>query len=501
MTVQTFLLTCLFSLGLVGPLFCFSGEGSREYHTAMAYLYFESKAGNYLKNRGYEEAKAMSRRERLEKALEHFENALRERPNDSEEKRLNESMMRTCNSLSIEYADANNLEMALETAGKAVELSPEDAVLWLNLANYQTSLGQLSKACDSYETGIEAATDPSIKERLRNELVSLYLKRSISENKDIVNEALRHIEDGLYDERDNTHLLSQKAEACYTLSRWDEAIDTWDYIKKLRNLNSREQTLFDEAKKRQQSILKQGEIIEERQGFVISFDPEFNRSVCDNISNFLVEAKENLSPKFDVNTDTRINVFVHTAEQYTQIHGNKPIAGTAMLNRIDIRIAKSFDLQTLKNTIYHEFTHFLVYVLSKSKSVPVWFNEGVAQYFEPDKREKERLAEGIRFYKKKKLLTESDIQNIQSLDRESFFDAYTQSLFMVKYLMEVNGAQRLLNMVKKVGEGILFEEAFSDLTGERQTTFFENYAPLFRKQLQTMRQKLINSKEIDRESK
>lgn len=491
MTKKSFLATCVLSLSLVAPLFSFSGDGSREYHTAMAYLYFEGQTGNYLKNRGYEEAQQMTKVERLEKALEHFENAMRERPNDAEEKRVEKSMMRTCNSLSIQYAKANNIEMALDAATKAADLSPEDAILWLNVANYQSALGQLSEASDSYEKGIDVSDDPALKKRLRNELVSLYLKRSISEDKDIVNDALRLIDDGLYEDRYNDHLLSQKAKAYYTLNKWDDAIDTWEFIRRLRMLNRNEQTLFNEALKRQQSILKQGEIVEERQGFIISFDPEFHQSVADNVSNFLVEAKEELSPVFGINTDTRINVFVHTAEEYRQIHGNKPIAGTAMLNRIDLRIPKSVNMDTLKNTIFHEFAHFLVYVLSNSKAVPTWFNEGVAQFFEPDKREKESLAEGIKFYKKKKLLTQNDIQEIKSLDRVSFYDAYTQSLFMVKYLVDVNGEQRLLALLKKVGEGASFEETFSDLTGESQTTFFESYGPLFKRQLLDMRKRLV----------
>jgi len=480
--------------GCITPLpsvYAYSRDGSKEYYKAMAYLYFNTSRGNYLRGRGYEEASKMTETERLEAALEHFENAERSRPSSSEEERISQSKMHVCNQLSLSYSKAGDNSKALETAEKAVKIKRNDPVLWLNLAYYQKAEGQKSEATYSYEQALDNRPDEKLKKRLTYELVQLYFDRAMTEDKDIMHQALRLIENGLYDDRDNTDLLSMKAKANYTLSNFDDAIGDYEYLQRFRNLTENEQTFFKEAKSRQASILKQGEVIEERCGFVISFDPEFDSSVSDKISRFLADAKDEISPVFGVNTKTRVNVYVHTAKEYSQIHGNRPIAGTAMLNRIDLRIADTVNFDTLKNTIYHEFTHYLVYVLAKNKQVPIWFNEGIAQYFEPEHNGKKQLSRGINFYKKNKMLSFDDIESIKTLDYESFYDAYTQSVFMIKYLIDLNGENRILSILEKTGNGMRFENAFVEVIGSSQKEYFGKYRLFLKEQLLEMRRKYV----------
>ena len=66
------------------------------------------------------------------------------------------------------------------------------------------------------------------------------------------------------------------------------------------------------------------------------------------ISNNLADARDGLSSLFGVPTNTTINVYVHRAQEFQEIHQNRPIAGTCRLNRIDLRVQAGLELSRLK---------------------------------------------------------------------------------------------------------------------------------------------------------
>lgn len=466
----------------------FSGSGSREYRLGLAYLHFSGQgrgASAALRGHQLSEAREMSEIERYEQAIEHLENAAASSPSQSEQERVERAIRLSFNRLSLQYSNQGDKERAAENAQRALEYDEDNAVLWYNLASYQDSLGRSADSLYSFEKALELASDSSMGDRIRRQLVSLLIKRSLTEDDDHMYRALSLIEDGLYENPRDEKLLYQKAFAHYQLGDFHRAIEAFDDLKEVRELTKGETSLYQEAKNRLNSINERGEVVEERAGFVISFDPEINEveELRRAISNFLVEARDHISPVFGFYEDTRINVYVQRAQEFQEVHGRRPIAGTCRLNRIDLRIRPGLSTKELKNTVFHEFTHYLVTALTKARKVPVWFNEGLAQNFECSVDWRKETIRGILLYNSRRQLSIEDIEGISSLGRKDFFTAYLQSFFQLHCLIELNGESRMIKILAKVGSGKSFDEAFESVLGKGQEAFFKAWRGLFKDML------------------
>ncbi len=483
---------CAFSSSLLA----FSGNGSREYRLGMAYLRWNPEgkgAAAALRGSDRDAAAAMSDIERHEKALEHLENASGSSPSSSEETRVNDAIRRACNQLSLKYSKEGRKEEACDMAQKAVDLNPESPVLWFNLAMYQQDLGRTYDSVYSYEKSLEYAGEHSIKGRSRSQLISVLMKKAMGEDKGYMHRALELIEDGLYENRNDKTLLYKKAYANYQLGELERAIEAFDELAQLGSLTKGQKSLYDESKKRLEAINKRGEIVEERAGFVISFDEEIGRdeNYRSSISDFLADARDELSSLFSIPTNTKINVYVHRVEEYRAIHKNRPIAGTCRLNHIDLNVQAGLDLNKLKNTIFHEFTHYLSRSCANRGSFPVWFSEGVAQHFEPNIDWRRKTIRGLLLYNSKRQLTIAEMDTIQQLSRKDFFRAYVQSFFQVHYLVEHNGQERIIRILENIATGKSFEDSFTEVIGKSQEEFFKAWRPLFKEMLIALRDKHV----------
>jgi len=197
------------------------------------------------------------------------------------------------------------------------------------------------------------------------------------------------------------------------------------------------------------------------------------------------------SSAFGGDPNTTIMVYVHRAQEYREIHGNKPIAGSCMWNRIDLRLRDGLSSTALKDTVFHEYVHYLVTVRTKCRGIPVWFNEGLAQFYEPNVDMEREIKRGVKLYKLNRQLTIADLENLQGLQGNDFFFGYVQSRFMVRWLIDTNGEERMLRIRERVGTGTDFDAAFAEVTGRSSADFFAAWRPLFRDQLVTLRDKYV----------
>ncbi|PCJ21530.1 MAG: hypothetical protein COB02_02740 [Candidatus Cloacimonadota bacterium] len=140
------------------------------------------------------------------------------------------------------------------------------------------------------------------------------------------------------------------------------------------------------------------------------------------------------------------------------------------------------DPYKLETVIRHELMHLFLDSITRN-SIPTWFNEGIAQYFEKpfsydgdeafDKREdsplpkkfKKVLSEAI---KKQKLLDMKVLNgSFMHLNDQQVLLAYAQSLMLTKYFIETFGAWKLQRLLRNLYQGNLFYVAFkkeSDMT-------------------------------------
>ncbi|MCJ8347389.1 peptidase MA family metallohydrolase [bacterium] len=155
------------------------------------------------------------------------------------------------------------------------------------------------------------------------------------------------------------------------------------------------------------------------------------------------------------------------------------------------------DPYKLETVIRHELMHLFLDSITRN-SIPTWFNEGIAQYFEKpfrydgdeafDQREDSPLPKGF-----KKALSAA-LKNNKLLDMEvlsgSFMNfsngqvqlAYAQSLMLTKYFIETFGVWKLQRLLRSLYQGNLFYVAFKKESGMNLNEFLQSWVIYQKKQ-------------------
>lgn len=153
--------------------------------------------------------------------------------------------------------------------------------------------------------------------------------------------------------------------------------------------------------------------------------------------------------------------------------------------------------QKLETILRHELVHLFIDSITRN-SVPVWFNEGCAQYYEApfvfsgegsfSNRYDAPSPSGFREITtealSKKLILTADVLNssFMSIPKEKVMLAYAQSLYSFRYFVYKYGGWKLQRLLRAVYDGGLFEVVFREETGSTVDEFFREWA-VFQKDL------------------
>lgn len=170
---------------------------------------------------------------------------------------------------------------------------------------------------------------------------------------------------------------------------------------------------------------------------------------------FAVNEKLSLYPSED------ISVVIYTGDQYRRATGMPDWSGGAFDGKIRVREGDlAEESGQLTNLLWHEYVHALLHGAVRGR-LPSWFQEGLAQYFEPSRsgRHHERIAAALELLPLREL--EAPFVRIQ--DPTAVTLAYAQSLSLVEHLASKQGAYGLSRLLDEVNEGKPFEEALKDV--------------------------------------
>ena len=122
----------------------------------------------------------------------------------------------------------------------------------------------------------------------------------------------------------------------------------------------------------------------------------------------------------------------------------------------------------------HEMTHLIFrdFIGFKGDKVPMWLNEGIAQWEEVDRRGRVRR-NAVRMYRRGRLvplaeLTRRDVRRVK--DAPAAFLFYTQSASLVGYLIEEHGSARFRTLCGHLRDGKSLEDALRFTYPERLRT-------------------------------
>jgi len=204
--------------------------------------------------------------------------------------------------------------------------------------------------------------------------------------------------------------------------------------------------------------------------FIVYYDKgvskDFVRTVIDYSERYYDELTQRLGlVRFDYWTwDERAKIYLYPDQETYMKESGQPnwSGGVAAYEQKSIwtfpREAGFFD-----SLLPHEIGHIILRDAIGSRRVPLWFEEGIASYLEQAKRygaEKTVLnAMRDQTFVPLKNLSAIDTSSLQAPGAANLF--YAESVSVVNYLIEKFGVERFSYLLRKIKEGMDFNDALA----------------------------------------
>jgi hypothetical protein len=134
--------------------------------------------------------------------------------------------------------------------------------------------------------------------------------------------------------------------------------------------------------------------------------------------------------------------------------------------------ADTREVSALFGTIAHEYGHVAVRQLSRGRTVPVWFNEGIATSVEGGY---ENYINRVRRATSAGTLLSMREMLAWNVDGERAFLAYSQANSMVDYIVAKWGKNAVLEILRQIGRDVPPERAFTNVLGVGQMELWNRW--------------------------
>ncbi len=178
-----------------------------------------------------------------------------------------------------------------------------------------------------------------------------------------------------------------------------------------------------------------------------------------------------------------VDVILYTLAEFQTHFGAtraRAVAGLYSDNAIRINDAAELTPQT-KATLVHEYVHAALddFCDGRGNNLPVWMNEGLAEYVEwrymggeePDRTVRNYMAQAAKANSLPKL---AHLEGQSLIMQRNPAVAYATSAIAVRELVKRGGTGRFLTMVREVGRGRPIDEALTEHYGRTRATLDED---------------------------
>ncbi len=124
-------------------------------------------------------------------------------------------------------------------------------------------------------------------------------------------------------------------------------------------------------------------------------------------------------------------------------------------------------------TVAHEYGHVAVRQMSKGRTVPVWFNEGLATVVEGGY---DGAIERVRTARRANRLLTMDAMRSWNVDGERAFLAYSQANSIVDFIIATWGSQAVLEILRQIGQDVPPEQAFANVLHINTNQLWQRWA-------------------------
>lgn len=402
---------------------------------------------------------------RFKQAADEFEKAFYA---DPENKVVRENLAIAYNQLAVSLIEKEKYLEAREYLEKAVELKPDETRIRDNLAAVyaKTAMGEREereavaeakdreiKPADSRAFSAEEVANQKISGDFLMQGIRAFEKKEYGMAKEMLEEALRYSDknptvfellgDIAYYEQDLKSAKSRYVEAY----RLKNSARLREKVEKL----SRE----DPIETRLDQYSDEHFIIRYKKNITQPFGGGYE------IRDYLREAWRAISRDFGVYPKDKTVVLLYNEDEYRYLSGSPAWVGGHYDGKIRLPAYKQkIDSEKLKKLVWHELTHYFVYVLSQGKC-PKWLNEGLAQH-------EENKVSRIDFHyfslaeKNNYLLSFEDLDRglPESSDPTEFYLFYQQSFAVVESLVSKYHMFKVKEMLEEYAKGATTEQVF-----------------------------------------
>jgi tetratricopeptide (TPR) repeat protein len=202
--------------------------------------------------------------------------------------------------------------------------------------------------------------------------------------------------------------------------------------------------------------------------FTVSFEGPAEADLAEAAVQSLERAYWRIGPLLGVYPQSAVQVVLYTTRQFEDITRSPSWAAGAYDGTIRIPMRGALDKpDELDRVLAHEFTHALVRTLA-ARAIPTWLNEGLATALEaPDLTWAETTVSraGVT------VPLDALVNSFGRLNGPEASLAYAESAIAVRALLDDIGGTGVTNLIRDLGEGQAFDQAFSHRAQESFTAF------------------------------
>jgi oligopeptide transport system substrate-binding protein len=197
---------------------------------------------------------------------------------------------------------------------------------------------------------------------------------------------------------------------------------------------------------------------------------QINSQQADELVTTALDAIQRLEADTGMTPSGTVDLFMYNSTQDLQdavLYESGWTGGLAFTDYNKIAIGMDLkDMDWTKRTEAHELTHVLVgnYTFTCLWTTPTWLEEGLAVYGEgePDETTKDTFKKAI---ESNELLSFNILSASFSEDPGKADLSYTQSYYMVRYLVETYGRDKINNLLKTLSSGTTVNDALKQVYG------------------------------------
>lgn len=364
------------------------------------------------------------------------------------------------NNEGITYYTRGEYSEAVAVFQKAYERDPQNRGIRNNLAHAMGSLAWGQVNSRQYQ---DALLNFESAGRLKSDEPTLFLGQGLVYHH-------LHETDRAIDSLKRALALNPKMPEAYTIIgdiyyQADQIEMAVGYYEKGLELDSTNKTLQQQlAKAQREQQVQTGFQERASRAFTVKFEGREERDVAQRILQDLEEAYREVGKALSYYPQQPITVILYTNQQFRDVTRTPSWTTGLFDGKIRVPIGGLDPKpELLKKVLFHEYTHAVVFELSRGLDVPTWLNEGIAVYFESQDHSSQQQ------YLHQQLRSGQTLVPLQKL-HGSFMAlsdvqaalAYAESYSAVKTLVDRYGLYRIQQLLENLGNQKEFTVAFSD---------------------------------------